>query len=425
MVKFILPALSLVAAQIAPEEAILPASPRLEAEDFLPEVALRRPEINIPEEALRNPYFSLTEDLDDNDDPENKPEHSLIDILMASNDPRQQKVSSPIYNTMTDEEEDAIWQQVYATGPRAIGKAYIDADPSIDISKVTCRMSTKMPDNGTLQCPNATPAPGGKGTLAAANDVCRVRCDKGYKPNTEGFYNSLKCEAKENTRSGAVVGVWSERRPASCVKKGTVIEEDQDEPVIEIPSPTPQPIITNSPRPTISQPSEPLGYFPSSYKKQNLPNNYQDLSNKIKFTQEEIDNLPVTDLFTNHNIILPSKQCVVCSNTKSMKKCVMQRKTCQPSSNQVCFTEIKKSGMGVVINRGCQERSVCLNNYFDSINFAGDYEKLSGNGDRPDAQCRYMARTIAKGDNRLSSDFVKQGKSCYSCHSLAFSVPYL
>ena len=30
---------------------------------------------------------------------------------------------------MTDEEEDAIWQQVYATGPRAIGKAYIERRP--------------------------------------------------------------------------------------------------------------------------------------------------------------------------------------------------------------------------------------------------------------------------------------------------------
>ena len=55
------------------------------------EVALRRPEINIPEEALRNPYFSLTEDLDDNDDPENKPEHSLIDILYGLKRPQTTK----------------------------------------------------------------------------------------------------------------------------------------------------------------------------------------------------------------------------------------------------------------------------------------------------------------------------------------------
>merc|ERR1719454_301465 len=138
-----------------------------------------------------------------------------------------------------------------------------------------------------------------------------------------------------------------------------------------------------------------------------------------------ITELAQIEKYTNHNQVLAFGKCMVCNNVKSMKKCVQAKQTCNLKEGQVCYTEIRKTGNSLVINRGCMKRSNCLHGYFRGVSYNGNESFLSKSGYRPDRQCRIMAQTLAQGQTIMSPNNVLDNKSCYSCHQLTMSIPYL
>ena len=49
-----------------------------------------------------------------------------------------------------------------------------------------------------------------------AGDLCKINCMRGYKSNG---YTEITCLAVKNVRTGAIEGVWSEKRKVDCVLK--------------------------------------------------------------------------------------------------------------------------------------------------------------------------------------------------------------
>ena len=296
-----------------------------------------------------------------------------------------------------------------------------------DISHITCPMNKKEPSKGRLNCETAVTVKG-KST-AQAGDTCSVHCDRGYKSTS---YTKVSCLAVRNKRTGDILGAWSQKKSAECVHKSefgpitpTEIEDDWTRPTLP---PTTVPVTTRKPKVNRVE-----AYFPDDWPENNkLPEGYQNLNTKRKTdknTQNNImNNLSELNKWTGRNKILPDSKCTVCTNAKTMKECLNQKQTCNLRKGEICSTNVETLGNegGVIINRGCENRSVCLGKYFDGIRYkAGeDDDLLSGLDRRPEQQCRYVGQQLSRGNTMMGEKFVKKGKVCQSCHREALSVPY-
>ena len=164
-------------------------------------------------------------------------------------------------------------------------------------------------------------------------------------------------------------------------------------------------------------------YFPQSWTPDMIPPGFYNLNKPKPVITAEGD-----QQWMGHNKILPTGQCVVCSDAKNMKKCFGQMRTCELTrSNQVCYTEVRVDDPAqgsVLINRGCRERTGCLTDYHNNVRFGGRPELKSINGKRPRQQCRYIGRGLAR-NTLLQKEWINRGQKCVSCHKNALSVPYL
>ena len=305
--------------------------------------------------------------------------------------------------------------------------SYEEAPPGLNVDGVVCPMNKKEPKDGKLICPNTTPGSRGN-TNAAANDLCSVHCTKGYKSTT---YTQIRCIPVRSLKDGALFGVWSEKKAAICQPKSDfTTDAPVTNPATNAPTraPTPTQAPNNNPNNGKNPNRGKIGaYFPSSWTENMIPAGYYNLN--AVFATESSDNsltsLQSVSKWTGHRQILPAKQCVVCSNARTMKKCIQQNETCNLRRGEICAMEIKKDGHGVLIKRSCMARRSCLENYWSNIRFGGNQSLLSDNGKRPRQQCRYISEQLAVGNTQISSTFVKAEKTCNSCHRMALSVPFL
>ena len=320
-------------------------------------------------------------------------------------------------------------------------KYFIDPPKNADLSGISCSAAKKQPNDGSLRCSN------GEDNIGHG-DSCQIRCAKGFVGSP---YTVLNCAAKEDTRTGEIVGMWDQKKAASCVAKDEVEVTEAPTQATTTTTTTAAPYATKKPKKTVATtttttqaPTTTTMFVPTTTKRKIkvpkgqtaayfpfgstfIPDGFYNLNVPIAMTDDDplITELEAIDKYTNHNQVLAYGKCMVCNNVKSLKKCVQAKQTCNLKDGQVCYTEIRKTGNNLVINRGCMKRSNCLHGYFRGINYNGNESYLSKNGYRPDRQCREMAASLAQGVTLMSSNNVIDNKSCYSCHQLAMSVPFL
>ena len=107
-----------------------------------------------------------------------------------------------------------------------------------------------------------------------------------------------------------------------------------------------------------------------------------------------------------------------------MQKCLNQKRTCDLKENESCFTEIRRQGQGMVVNRGCLTKRNCLDRHFQSLRYDPNQDLLAANGWRPRQQCRHFGIAIAEGQTRFDGRKIKNSQKCVSCHQSSMSVPY-
>lgn len=269
-----------------------------------------------------------------------------------------------------------------------------------------CILALVTPDNGKIACSGNSNRSG----EAFLGETCTVACHNGYRiPADLEQHRQITCKeiGNKNGNPYRFEGVWQEFNQEICQP---------------VPTANPNEIASVTHTPYIGDPDT-AGYFPDSVQ---VPDGMVNI-NLGDYFEANVNNLSKPNHWTNHWQTLPAGKCTVCNGAKSMKECYEQNKTCTLRKTQVCMSEVRKDGKGFIINRGCEARRTCLNNYHANIAFDvnRNNELLSQSKKRPMQQCRYVSMQMRQGRSQVSTLEVNSNKVCYSCHNLNLAVPYL